>query len=250
MNPNAMNANVNDNNNGNDGHDNDNHSGLNTGELGAVSSANDFSESTGSAAIESPDLQKEFSAIRDTLQKVKLQSNCRLNESPMGIKKQDKPTFNVLQRNARYLETALKLIQVASSDSKLSDIDFNQYLIQLEVVLRAGIDFNQQEYQALLVGSQFDPTTTKFFRVMQRSENCFTPQALVQLKLAAEITSASQHTQQQQRQPYNGGYRGGQARQRGGYRRPYNRQYQNRGAQFSQFNYGRPPPRPDQGDEM
>ena len=207
------------------------------------------------ASLNYQDLQKEYSAIRDTLQKVKLQSNSRLNESPMGIKKQDKPTFNVLQRNARYLETALKLLHVASSDSKLSEIDFNQYLAQLEIVLRAGIEFNQQEYQALLVGSQFDPTTTKFFRVMQRSENCFTPEALVQLKLAAEITSASQHTQQQRQQPYNsGGYRGNQAGQRGGFRRQFNRQYrdQSRGPPFNQFNYGRPPPRPDQGqgDDM
>lgn len=227
--------------------------GPNSGEENLAVNAGSPSAAIGSSVKQGFNLQKEFANIKDALTKVKLESTDRLNESPLGIKKQDKPAFNILQKNARYLETILKIAQVASLDPKVNaaqgeaegTTDFVKYMQQITIVLRAGLEYNQQEYQALLVGSQFDQDTTRFFRIMQRSENCFTPHALTQLKLAAEITNASRTTSTTGTRPsfFN------QNRGRGGFRgqqRQFNRQY-NR--PFNQFNYGRPPPRPEQGDE-
>ena len=77
-------------------------------------------------------------------------------------------------RHSRYIKTAIKIVNIASADSKLQQesrhdnnaADITQYLDQISVVLRAGIEYEQQEYQALLVGSQFDQDTTRFFRLM------------------------------------------------------------------------------------
>ena len=66
------------------------------------------------AAIGLPEnLQKDFHNIRDTLSRVKLTSGEKLNESPMGIKKPDKQAFTILQKSARYLETAIKIVNIA-----------------------------------------------------------------------------------------------------------------------------------------
>ena len=55
-------------------------------------------------------LQKEFHNIRDTLSRVNLTSGEKLNESPLGIKKPDKQAFTILQKSARYLETAITIV--------------------------------------------------------------------------------------------------------------------------------------------
>lgn len=199
-------------------------------------------------AIEFPCVQKEYTNIRDTLSRIKLPNNQRLSETGLGISKKDRPTFAVIQKNSRYLETGLKLLQLAQADESVN-AESAQYLSQLGIVLQAAIAFNQQEYQALLVGSQFDPDTTRLFRVMQKSENCFSPQALTQLKLAAEIASVHSHSSARDRPSYTPSagtnYRG-RGRGRSNF---YDRQqHYNRG--YNQFTRGRPPQYPpNAGDQ-
>ena len=82
----------------------------NTGPEVHVQSNNQSQALPQGAAIGLPEnLQKEFHNIRDTLSRVKLTSGEKLNESPLGIKKPDKHAFTILQKSARYLETAIKL---------------------------------------------------------------------------------------------------------------------------------------------
>lgn len=197
---------------------------------------------TGSPA----DINKEYGHIRDTLNRVKLPAVYKLNETSLGINKKDKPAFTVLQRNARYIETGLRLLQVAFADTSLQH-DSTQYLEQLGVILQAAISYNQQEYQALVVGSTFDQETTKYFRVMQRSENLFSPQALGNLKLAAEIASVSANRQSagSTSTPYTRpafAATRGRGRGRGGY---FDRN--NRGGGSQHFPNNRPPYFPPYG---
>jgi len=58
-------------------------------------------------------------------------------------------------------------------------------------VLRAHLDYNQREYESVLVSSHFDEDTSKLFRNLQKSSSCFTDQGVSQLKLAAELTALS-----------------------------------------------------------
>jgi len=206
-------------------------------------SASGLTDQSQPAAIEFPGVQKEYTNIRDTLNRVKLPNNQRLNESGLGVAKKDRAAFTVIQKNSRYLETGLKLLQVAKDDEKVHQSEVAQYLAQIEVILQASLEYNQQEYQAILVGGQFDQDTTKFFRVMQKSEQCFTPQALNNLKLAAEIAAVSHNRESAaasaapfyrgRGRAYNN-YYGGRS---GGW---YDRQ-QSSGRGYQYNNRGRPP---------
>ena len=122
-------------------------------------------------------------------------------------------------------------------DSNLQQSDITHYFEQLSVILQAAIAYNQQEYQAIVVGSTFDQETTKYFRVMQKSENCFSPQALGNLKLAAEIASVSANRQSAGANvsytSYSRTSPQGRGRGRG------NNFYRNRGG--NQFSYNGPP---------
>ena len=211
----------------------------------AAEASNQTDSDSVSDAIGLPaDIQKEFGNIRDTLNRVKLPSRYKLNETSIGVSKKDKPTFSVLQKNSRYLETGLKLLQVAQADPNCQQGgDIAQYLDQLHIILQAAISYNQQEYQAIVVGSTFDQETTKYFRVMQKSEHCFSPQALGNLKLAAEIASVSANRQvtntSQYSRPSRGRGRGGRA----------NYSDNNRGYNpFNNYTRGRPPHYPPHGN--
>lgn len=188
------------------------------------------------------DIQKDFGHIRDTLNRVKLPSTYKLNETSLGVSKKDKPAFTVLQKNSRHIETGPKLLQVAQTDSNLQQSDITHYFEQLSVILQAAIAYNQQEYQAIVVGSTFDQETTKYFRVMQKSENCFSPQALGNLKLAAEIASVSANRQSAGANVSYTSYSRTSPRGRG--RGRGNNFYRNRGG--NQFSYNHPPYFPQQ----
>ena len=87
------------------------------------------------------------------------------------------------KKNSRYIETGPKLLHVTQADSSLQQSDITHYFEQLSVNLQAAISYNQQEYQAIVVGLTFDQETTKYCREMQKSENCFSWQLLGNLKV-------------------------------------------------------------------
>ena len=211
-----------------------------------ASNQNDHSDSVSDAIGLPADIQKEFGNIRDTLNRVKLPARYKLNETSLGVSKKDKPTFSVIQKNSRYLETGLKLLQVAQTDPNCQQgDDVAQYLDQLHIILQAAVLYNQQEYQAIVVGSTFDQETTKYFRVMQKSEHCFSPQALGNLKLAAEIASVSANRQA----TYTSQYSRPPSSYRGRGRGRANYSDNNRGySPFNQYSRGRPPHYPPHGN--
>ena len=146
----------------------------------AAEASNQTDSDSVSDAIGLPaDIQEEFGNIRDTLNGVKLPSRYRRNETRISVSKKNKPNISILQKNSRYLETGLTLLQVAQADpNRQQGGDIAQCLNQLHISLQAAVSYNQKEYQAIVVGSIFDQETTKYFHFMQKREHFFSPQAL------------------------------------------------------------------------
>jgi len=78
---------------------------------------NNNSTDTGAAATST--IQKDFAAIKDTVGKVQLDSSLRLCEGPCptGVNnKTERAVYFILQKSSRYVETALKVMQLAFND--------------------------------------------------------------------------------------------------------------------------------------
>jgi hypothetical protein len=187
-------------------------------------------QTTAAAAIE---LQREFWAVKDSLSKIQLDPSLKLNEVTLGISKKDKPVQKIVQKTSRYLETGLKLCQLALADQENQANDACKYIEQIYLVLQAGIQANQQEYQSLMVQGQFDDDTARVFRILQQNSNAFSKEAVDQLELAAKISTMNTSSQgnnnnsSRGRSNYRGGYRGGF---RGRYNNNARFQHGNRGS--------------------
>ena len=62
------------------------------------------------AGTSTTDLQGDFQALKETVTRVKLPAELRLNESRQGLRRNDQNVFNVLVKCARYAETSVKLL--------------------------------------------------------------------------------------------------------------------------------------------
>lgn len=142
----------------------------------------------------STEIQKEFSSVRDSVSRVQLDPTLRLCEGscPTGLNnKGERSMYYTLQKSSRYVETGLKLIQLAYDDLDKSGTVNPAFLDHATVVLKAHLDYNQREYEAVLVASQFDEDTSKLFRNLQKNNACFSAKGVEQLKLAAELAAMS-----------------------------------------------------------
>lgn len=187
------------------------------------------------------EIQKEYQCIRDSVSRVHLDPCLRLCEGPCPVGNQNKverANYFSLTKSSRYVETALKLIKLCYKDIDEKGAVGTQLIDQVATVLKANIDHNQKEYQAVLVASQFDQDTAKVFRTLQKNSACFTPDGVSQLKVAAELAaikgqnnSAQNRGGHSQRPHFYGNYRGHRSRGRG-FGNSYHRQ--------RQFGNGRP----------
>ncbi len=181
------------------------------------------------------EIQKEYQAIKDAVAKVHLDPSLRLCEGPCpaGNNKPERAVYFQLTKSARYIETALKLIKLLYCELDNANggpVDTTYpYIDQLTTVLKAHMESNQKEYQAVLVASQFDAETAKVFRTLQKNTSCFTNEGIAQLKVAAELAAITQG--QKQNRPANFANRSFQRNQ-------YSFRNNNRG--HRQFRGGRP----------
>ena len=157
------------------------------------------------------DIQGEFAAIKESLQRIKLPAELRLNDSnKQGIKRQDHPLANVITKSARYAETIFK---------QLSTVDSDEIDPQLENILKinvAHMKYLQDEYAALMVQGTFDPITSRLFRSLQRNNSPLNPEHVGILQSAATISAAAAGSRPQEEYSHRGtssytrgGYRGG-----------------------------------------
>jgi len=198
------------------------------------------------------EIQKEYQCIRDSVSRVTLDPSLRLCEGPCPVganNKVERANYFHLSKSSRYVETALKVIKLCYKDIEEKGSVGAQYIDQIATVLKAQIDHNQKEYQAVLVAAQFDPDTAKVFRTLQKNSACFTADGVNQLKVAAELAaikgqnSAQNHTRsgQWQRPQFYGNSRG---RGRGfGYQNYRRQRYQGHGRDvFHEFSGSQYPP--------
>lgn len=95
--------------------------------------------------------------------------------------------LNVITKCGRYCETAIKLL--ATIDGAGGRVD-QQSLDNLFLIQHAQIKYLQEEFAALLVNGQFDTTTAKIFRSLQRNTSGFDQGALETLRSAATLAAA------------------------------------------------------------
>ena len=111
------------------------------------------------------DIQGDFQALRDSLARIKLPAEFRLNESRHGIKRTDQGVLNVITKCSRYNETAIRLLSTIEADTTISQDTLDQLL----TIFHAQCKYLQDEYAALLVNGQFDDSTSRLFRALQRN---------------------------------------------------------------------------------
>ncbi len=136
----------------------------------------------------SVDPQSEFGAIKEAVNRIKLPSDLRLNDSKQGIRREDQQALNVITRSARYVETTIKLLGTLNPDTgKLSLDEYSDlYNVQL-----AHIRYLQDEYSALVVQNKFNKQTAQMFRSLQRNTSGLNERSLDTLKLATSITATA-----------------------------------------------------------
>lgn len=210
-----------------------------------------FQEEDGAAEN---DIQGEYAAIRDSVQRVKLPPDLRLHDgAKQGIKRADQPLANVLIKGARYLETALKIL---ASEPRMRD----DTLDNVSKVTLAHLKYIQDEYATLLVQGTFDPVTTRLFKTLQRNNSPFSSGQVTLLQSAAAISSAyrpnangsGREFGQYRRMDSYGGFRGAPrgGRGRGTRGRGYGYGYAESGDPFNRFtSRGIPNSRPDRHND-
>ena len=169
------------------------------------------------------EVQREYETLADSFKTVKLARELKLRDAKQGLKgADDRAAATTIAKSGRYVETALRWLYV-QQPGQISSGD----LKQLFTILVAQLNFLQGEHSALVVKGQFDKDTSDLWKCLEGNSSSFTPSALQNLRAAAEITAARQHSSHSQ--SVNRGHRGG----RGGFRS--GRGYRGRGDVFSHF---------------
>ncbi len=129
-----------------------------------------FGEEGGAVVVDS---SKEYDAIRESLQKVKLPNYMRVADSQLGIARDQKGTLKVVSKCARFAETGLRWIsKMYQKNTPRNDrLCIEETDLQnLFHILLAQVGFLQGEYTNLVVQSTFDDSTGVFQAVR---EQCF-----------------------------------------------------------------------------
>ena len=172
---------------------------------------NEESNSTASPPLPS-DICRQFDSIRDKLSRTSIPDNYKLNDSPVGIKQEFKPSLKIISKTARHSETGLKLLaNITSPNNETEDGSF--YLTasqaqELFTVFASQSVFLQSEYTSLVVKSTFNAETSRIFRSFENNSCAFTESSLRNVRIAAELSAISDRHQQ-------GFNRGGASRGRG-----------------------------------
>ncbi len=182
-------------------------------------------------------LQEEFEVIKDCTSNIRLPAGLKVPSSREGLRRENQPLFNVIQKCARFTETSLKILSTFPEG--------RQDIHDLIVVQTAMIKYLTDELCAVLVSGVFKPQSGvgKAFRMLQRNQAFADSSNVAVLRDASQIAPALMNQQQQQRFPDRGGY------QRGGYRSNNSRgrgQLNNRGFNNWQYNNSFPPRRAPQ----
>jgi len=176
------------------------------------------------------DIQEQYRAIKDALQRVKLPPEVKVDDSKQGIKRQELSKAHIISKSAQYCETLYKLLLTLEPEQTLSQGD----LEDLNTIVLANIRYLQEERGLVLVNSSLGSGVGGIYRNFRRNTTVFPPDALDALTAAVTLHSASSNNSaqpQQFNQRQRGGYRGSYRGSRGGYQN-YNQSF-GRGHHFN-----------------
>ena len=147
--------------------------------------------SDSSAAVE---LGQYFDRVRDSLQRVQLPADCKLFDSQVGIKQECKATLKVISKCGRFAETGLKLygqwISSGTRDTQGGGMCLSEDDLQrMFYVLLGQVYFLRSEYASLVVASNFDQNTTRYFRQFENNQGAFGERSLNNIRVAAELSN-------------------------------------------------------------
>ena len=154
-----------------------------------------------------PDYKSHFEVTKNSVSKTVLDSDWSLTDSRAGIQSLDRETAAILGRNARHVETELKLMQElqASFDDqvRVAELLDNFYMVQ-----KMHMRYIQEEYNSLQIGGLYGNQAKSMFKAIRRNTSVYTPAFIDDIKTVLNVTSC---TQQQQRpqcaQNFNNNYR-------------------------------------------
>ncbi len=156
-------------------------------------------------------VQQEFAAIRDSLSRVRLPSDLKVNDTSVGVQRSDQQRLKVVSRCSRYTETLIKLISSLQADTVTAGD-----LQDLLTVCVAEVRFLQEEHAMMLVGNNFGDGVEKLYRSLRSNT---TPEALETLQ-AAVLLGGHSNAGRARGQQRGGYYPGNNGRwNRGGYGR-------------------------------
>ena len=184
--------------------------------VGQGGGGNGSPESTNPEVV-GPELQATARQIQQKYQSVPLEPNLKLHDSRQGIAGQENTKIlNLLSKCGRFTETCLKVLKKQESES----VD-TEGTAELFTLFAAQIAFLQDEFGCLFVATLGDSQTAKLYRALRRNTSSLPPDAIEDLRAAAQVSAALPQQQVQQFQRGRGfrSSRGGFRGDRGG-RRP------------------------------
>lgn len=147
------------------------------------------------------DIQQEYLSLADTVNRVKLVPELRLNDRGT-VKTSLRSHLNTVKRCGKYAETTLKLLSTLEAGN-VTERD----LSELHLCAHAQILYLQDEVANLLAESRYGTDTAGVFRDLQTNTSVFTPERVATLKSALELQTA--HSRHQQENSGRGRGRGG-----------------------------------------
>ena len=151
-------------------------------------------------------VQKEFNAIRNALQRVKLPNDLVVADNRrQGVSRKDQIRMNVVAECAKYVETSLKLLSTIQSAGEISEGDI-QDLITVQI---AQVRYLQEEHSLILVNNSFGDGVEKIYRNLRKHPTHFPPDAIDALQAAVTLNSHQQTSEPRGRGRGSYSFRGG-----------------------------------------
>ena len=148
------------------------------------------SASPAEASPSAADILKDFERLRDSLVRIPVPHNFKVNGTTAGIKQDCRGTLRVMSKCARFAETGLKVLTTLPDERDSSSVSVRREdLESIFVVFAAQINFLQSEYAGLVVKSTFNDETPRIFRSFENNASSFSRQSLPNVRIAVELAS-------------------------------------------------------------
>lgn len=153
-----------------------------------IASGDSSNASSNADHSNSIDIQSEFTAIKDTLCRVKLPADLKVPDSRVGIRAQFSHQASVIQKCGKFSETMLKILSLLDeSQQTITSADLHD----LRTVAVAQTRYLQEEFASTVVESKYGGETAQTFRSLQRNISIFPPSVIDRVETAVNLSNLS-----------------------------------------------------------